>query len=404
MKSILVFLRLFFSKKGLAELVVIFQISMMTAFAVGNLKPLEKYMVELMGIEKLYQWNQSKAYYINPGEAVQEAIMFHQDIGQSNWQSKLKTLNHVKDVGGCFYAVGSYPMQNSVLKSDLLANVFIHTENIANYTRLVLLEGTAGVVVSERMKEMYPIGSQIEIELIEYEITETFTVTGILKEGAVIPTIQSHGSESELEVFAAFTKNYPDASFVVVYDDEFFKKVSAFANYWVVTDQASEVMKTDISKTISNLGIIRSVSEAFDEAMETILRHNSYRMFAFILFTLIAGFGFGTYESLMIQKKQVEFSIFRINGMTKRTLRVLMFAGNAILMMIGIIIGWFLEPSIMQLVTHQEQSRAGVLSLLIAAAILFGVLLISQTWSISRINRMSVISAMEGGIESAHST
>lgn len=392
MKSILVFLRLFFSKKGLAELVVIFQISMMATFAVGNLKPLEKYMVELWGIEKLYQWNQSKTYYINPGEAVQEAVMVHQDIGQSQWQSKLKALNHVKDVGGCFYAVGAYPMQNSILESDLLANVFIHTENISKYTRLELVEGTTGVVVSERMKEMYPIGSRISVELIEYEMTETFTVTGILKEGAVIPTVQSHGSESELEVFAAFTKDYPDASFIVIYDDEFFKHVSAFANYWVVTDQASEVMKTDILKSISNLGIIRTVSEAFDEAMETILRHNSYRMFAFILFTLIACFGFGTYESLMIQKKQVEFSILRINGTTKRTLGSLLFMGNAVLMMIGILIGWYLEPPIMQLVTHQEQSRAGVLSLLIAAGILFGVLLISQTLSMSLINRMSVIS------------
>lgn len=383
-------LRFVISRSGASELVLLLQLTCLAIFAIGIIQPMERYIHQIIGLERVYTWDMAKTFYINPGESVGSAQAIHQDIGQAEWQEKLSQTQGVLDVGASAICFGTYQPSGGLLTNPININIIVNSENQKQYIDLDLKEGTAGVVISSEMEEMYPVGSTIDLCLVEQNIEKTYTVTGILKPRGVVPLIAPHGTEAEMEAFAAFVDEYPDSRFVMIHDDLLLEELKNERNYWIVTTDGKEPVKDAILEAISGLGAVRTIGDAFSEVVGLILRRNTRLLFAFVQFLLIAVFGLGGYTYLLHQRRQRDFSVLLLCGATKRSISSYLFVAHVLLILISTWLGWLLEPKVIQRFLIQEQRQASWLGLVVCMALFVVILIFSEAYSYLRIRKLSV--------------
>ena len=383
-------IRFIVSRSLLSEFILFLQLTCLAVFAIGTIQPIERYIRQLWALNRAYTCDQSKAFYINPGELVANAQMLHQDVGQSGWREELLAVENVKDVGESCIAYASCTPSSSLLKNPVNLNVIVNSENQKNYIRLDLSEGKAGVVVSSQMKDQYPVGSTIEIDFWDSQVPQSFIVTGVLKKNAVIPLISPHGTAAQMEAFAAFTEDFPDSWFVVIHDDTLIETMSVERNYWVIGYDGNQTTSEAISSAVLNLGTVRTMKDAFSEVVQSIIRRNSRFLFAFFLFVLVAVFGYGGYELLLHRRRQGIFSILYLNGASKRRIEWGLFTVHLLIVVLSSISGWLIEPVIFRIILLQEQIRSGLLGVWMTVLLLGIVLAVSQIYSYIKIQKLSV--------------
>ena len=383
-------IRFILSRSLLSEFILFLQLTCLAVFAIGTIQPIERYIRQIWKLERLYSFDQSRTFYINPGEFIANAQALHLDVGQSEWKEKLLAEESVQDVGASCIAYASCTLSSGMMKIPVTLNVIINSENQKNYIRPGLSEGKTGVVVSHSMRDRYPVGSTIEINFWDSEATQTFTVTGILGKDAAIAVIAPHGTDAQMDAFAAFTEDFPDSWFVVIHDDTLIEAMAPERNYWVVGRDGTQATSEAISRAVSNLGTVRTMQDAFSEVVGLIIQRNSRFIYAFFLFVLVAIFGFGGYELLLHRRRQGVLGVLFLNGATKKRIVWSLFSIHFLLVLLSSFIGWLIEPAIFQIILIQEQVRSGTLGIWITVLFLASVLAISQIYSYIKIQKLSV--------------
>ena len=82
-------IRFLLSRSLLSEFILFLQLTCLAVFAIGTIQPIERYIRQIWKLERLYSFDQSRTFYINPGEFIANAQALHLDVGQSEWKEKL---------------------------------------------------------------------------------------------------------------------------------------------------------------------------------------------------------------------------------------------------------------------------------------------------------------------------
>lgn len=348
--NILRLCRYLYTKKWVAEIVLLFQLVCMLELSFIVLNPLNDFYRNKQEIENCYSVNADKLIHVN------STVSLVEQSSKDNVDTSELLYNIIKNTKG----VGEilrFGIDGTLLEIDdekINAKVFFYSREMFENTNIELSAGqiksnesdVIPVLISDSMKYDLEIGSIIDIETTA-SLSLKCKVVGIISSESALPAIKNYGSFPELESLAVISKEVSKEKYIVVYDASEDIITREMNNNFVVIPEKGEnitALVKRLQENISNYGTVQEYKEISTQALKNTIIENGFCVLCFFLLNLIALFGYGGYLYLMIRQKQKELSIFNILGMTRFKMMLIVFISNIMLLSIAFLISINIYP------------------------------------------------------------
>lgn len=416
--------RFFYSKRYIHEVILIIQLVLMFSFSLIVLGPIDNFIQYSQALKSVYSSiDYSRTLFFNPnnitydnegrinstisdevGEIVNDALDIsglsdpirmaycsaYVNVETSDQQSLSNTIQPVSNI------------VNVLVYSDELMSAIDNLGAYENFEEEINDGEIVPILISQSLGDFIPLGTKVDVSIIENDNIVPCIVSGILSEDAILPATHGFGSAPYLSNLGTKLSDVPNASFIVVrYSSKYFSEVSWESSFLVsVEETRNEKNVTDtITKLNSKVGTWGSFSTLQDfeeQAFYNVLRDNRVYMVEFILLSLITFFGYGGHIFILATQRQREFSVFYILGMPRRKMLTMNCIIGCVNLVVSYLIALVCYPCFQNLMMGSGATTIGVVSI-VYCLLLILIIVISSLVAFHRLENATTISLFRGG-------
>lgn len=420
MKSVRL-LKYSFSQHFLKELFLVVQLTLMLLFAFSILSPVDEFVEMHRNLKELYSFDFKQTLFFNPNSAVYQSVndtntqaleehiqAFLEEVSADARIEKFMRMsyNSVQIKTG---KTTQDPHTGSVVDEIVPVNLLLYGNEYFDGFRIKLIEGTwpdggsdefVSIAVSQSLADIMPIGTKCSFDLNGSGEATSYVVTGILSEDCILPSTYGFVSSPNLVNIGTRIADVKGAHFIIAGVSE--KAFTATDwEYSCFITASSEVNTEELCKDLSSkagtIGQFYSVGEITKQSFISLLRSNSTLIFDCVLLSLIAIFGYGGYLYLSICRRQKDFSILYILGLTRKQSIVLNTFSGVLILCVSFVLAYVIFPSFQKLIGMSGQTSLGIISVIFTILFFSFVLSLSYVAAFRQFYKASTISLYQGG-------
>lgn len=386
--------RYFLSKRLLGELVLLLQLVLMLLFGFAVLNPLDSFFQKEHLLWNTYTVNPDRTFHFSGGESLMEQPEQIDDLCEQVLEipGVDKVVRFMVVQAAFDENEGKTDRSGQPLKQrQHVVNLLLYSEPLNSFAKIALADtfngdnwGGIAVYADSSLHGFFPVGTERSITIMRTNARFSCTCLGVLQENCAIPAIVGYGSFPEPETLGVFTESSEDIDFLAVpvpavHFSDIVPEENWLPNLLIIPKQGTDptVLREVLEGKLGSVGRIATMRELLNSARENLIHENGWNLLAFALLSGIAVFGYGSYLYLMLRRRQQEFSVFYIMGLTRRKLAAIIFAIGAAVLALAFLISGLLTPWFMKNVLYLEKAEPGAFSWLFCGGLLLLILLAS---------------------------
>ena len=410
-----------FSRHFLKELFLVIQLTLMLLFAFSILSPVDEFVEMHRNLDELYFFDFDQTLFFNPNASVYQSVngsadqtvdehiyAFLEEVSadtrtenlmrMSYNSTQIKTGKTTKD-----------PHTGSVVDEIVSANLILYENEYLQNTKIEMIEGTwadgnsdeyVSIAVSQSLADIMPIGTKCSFDLSGSGEATSCMVTGILSEDCILPSTYGFASFPNLVNIGTRIADVKGAHFIIAeVDEESFSDTRWEYSCFITVSSGVNVEELckGLNSKAGTIGQFYSVGEITKQSFTSLLRSNSTLIFDCILLGLIAIFGYGGYLYLSICRRQKDFSILYILGLTRKRSVVLNTFSGVLILFVSFVLAYVIYPSFQKLIGISGQNSLGIISIIFTVLFFSFVLFLSYVAAFRQFYKATTISLYQGG-------